>query len=83
VFLGVESRKANTLIRKDVSVLWRGSIFDDDIVCVLLQSGHKEYSLRAPVREKPVIVVSTIHGHQRTWSERDVSGNGYIMSFPV
>jgi len=83
VFLGIESSKANQLIGYDVSMNGNRTTCYDRIVGVLLQPGHKEYSLRAPVREKLVIIISTIHGYKRTWSERHVSGDGHIMSFPV
>jgi len=54
VFPGVESGKANKLIGYDVSAFGNSPLIDNHIVGVLLQSGHKEYCLRAPVRKKPV-----------------------------
>jgi hypothetical protein len=74
VFVGVESNKIDTPIRENSFALWRVWVFDDDIVCVLLQSSHKEYSVRTPVREKLIIVVCTIHDQKKALEPVTLSG---------
>lgn len=51
VFLHIEYSKGNESMGYDVSVSGHSPLFDNNIVGVLLQSGHKAYSLRSPVRE--------------------------------